>query len=113
MKAMFATVQHRFQGIHCWPGVPKEHPHSHLKNKHRHMFHVKLWIEQFHNDRDVEYLECRDWLEGICIGGDMDYKSCEMIASGIVDKATRKYGTDRRYRCSVLEDGENGAYLEI
>jgi hypothetical protein len=112
----WAKVTHRFAGTHSWPNVPADHPHAYLKHEHRHLFHVTLTIEVFHNDRDIEYLEARDWLVKVCdaytVAGS---RSCEQMAQEIIMAARERWPTvsaHRAIKVEVLEDGENGALLE-
>lgn len=109
----FARVVHRFAGVHNWPGAPEAGVHGYLRHPHRHLFHVSVWIEQTHDDREIEYLEFRDWLRGLYSdGADLGAKSCEMIANEIRRAARSRWGAMRTVRVEVLEDGENGAYIE-
>lgn len=109
---MFAKVSHRFAGIHHWPQASGKH--EYLKHPHRHLFHLTVWIEQYHDNRDVEYLEFKDWIVENCMGGVMNHKSCEMMARDLLEKIRKGFAswTTRQVRIEVLEDGENGAYLE-
>jgi len=34
-----------------------------LRFDHRHIFHVTVWIEQFHNERDVEFILFKRFIE--------------------------------------------------
>ena len=42
---MWAKVTTTFDALHCWPDIPADHPKQFLKNPHRHLFHVAVWIE--------------------------------------------------------------------
>ena len=99
------------EGIHKYPAAlddPKLTEVSFLGHPHRHIFHFKIWIEVFHNDRDVEFILFKRWLEGLYDGTlELDYKSCEMIADDLHKEIANKY-PKRKIWISVSEDNENG-----
>ena len=108
----FAKVETRFQGLHRWDDAPAEV--KFLRNEHRHEFHVIVQVEQFHDDREVEYIMLKRWVDE-----QMDkwpynrgQSSCEMMADQLLQKLKEEYGQDRQYRIEINEDGENGALLE-
>lgn len=114
---LIAIVRTRFAALHHWPDAPDEV--AYLRDPHRHTFHVTLAVSQTHADRDVEYLTLRRVLDGMIMAryehgnvfGNLGTKSCEMIATEIVEWATM-HGYHPRY-CEVFEDGENGARVEV
>lgn len=98
------------EGIHQYPNAPEEV--SFLRNPHRHIFHFKVIIDVFHNDRDIEFILFKRELENL-YHEDMlvlNDKSCEMIASDLIKYIVRKY-QDRNVIVEVSEDGENGAIV--
>ena len=109
-------VTFRREGIHRYPAA-LEDPNlatggwddvSFLGHPHRHIFHFKVWLRVFHDDRDVEFIQFKRWLENLY--GDklqLDYKSCEMIADDLYNEIIQKYG-NRAVWIEVSEDGENG-----
>lgn len=113
------TIFVRFQreGIHCYPDAandPKLKTYgwddvSFLANPHRHMFHFEVEIEVFHNDREVEFIQFKRWLERLYSDNtlQLDYMSCEMIADSIAEKIYEKY-PGRTFVIEVSEDKENG-----
>ena len=109
MKTIWVTFKR--EGIHKYPAAledPNLADVSFLGYPHRHMFHFKVWIEVFHDDRDIEFIQFKRWLESLY--GDtlvLDYKSCEMIADELADQIQTKY-PGRQVRIEVSEDGENG-----
>ena len=109
MKTIWVTF--RKEGIHKYPAAledPKLADVSFLGHPHRHMFHFKVWIEVFHDDRDIEFIQFKRWLESLYGGTlELDYKSCEMIADELADQIQTKY-PGRQVRIEVSEDGENG-----
>ncbi len=104
-------VTFRKEGIHKYPAAlddPKLIDVSFLGHPHRHIFHFKVWIEVFHDDRDVEFILFKRWLEGLYDGTlELNYNSCEMIADDLHKEVTNKY-PKRKIWISVSEDGENG-----
>lgn len=117
----WAMVQTRFEGIHRWEGAP--HDVDFLTDDHRHEFHVTVQVEQFHDNRDVEYIMLKDeldhWLNNVWQPAntskpyELGEMSCEMIAKDILEWVQDLHGTDRRYTVEVTEDGENGALVEV
>ncbi|MAH07522.1 hypothetical protein CMI38_04710 [Candidatus Pacearchaeota archaeon] len=104
-------VTFRKEGIHKYPAAlddPKLIDVSFLGHPHRHIFHFKVWIEVFHDNRDVEFILFKRWLEGLYDGTlELNYNSCEMIADDLHKEVTNKYPR-RKIWISVSEDGENG-----
>jgi len=115
-------VTFRKEGIHKYPAAltdPKlatgdEYDVSFLGYPHRHIFHFKVWIEVFHDDRDIEFIQFKRWLENLYGNGiiELDYKSCEMIGEDLAGQIKSKY-PGRYIKISVSEDGENGADMEF
>jgi hypothetical protein len=110
-------VTFRKEGVHRYPAAltdPKlatgdEYDVSFLGHPHRHMFHFKVYLEVFHDDRDVEFIQFKRWLENLYNKGtlELDFKSCEMMADDLYKEISSKY-TDRKIWIEVSEDGENG-----
>jgi hypothetical protein len=74
------------------------------------MFHFKVQLQVFHDDRDVEFILLKRELEGLYEGSilELDYKSCEMIADDLAAYIMAHY-PNRKMVITVSEDGENGA----
>ena len=110
-------VTFKKEGIHKYPAAlddPKlatgdEYDVSFLGYPHRHIFHFKVWIQVFHDDRDIEFIQFKRWLEKLYSEKtlELDYKSCEMIADALAEKIGEKY-PGRKVTIEVSEDGENG-----
>lgn len=112
------SIQVTFQkeGIHCYPAAltdPALKEVSYLGNPHRHIFHFYVTIEVFHNDREIEFILFKQWLQGLFSGEvmDIDFKSCEMLAEELIGIITSQYPA-RDIAVAVYEDDENGAILE-
>jgi hypothetical protein len=116
-------VTFRKEGIHKYPAAATdpslatgdEYDVSFLAHPHRHIFHFRVWIDVFHNDRDVEFIQFKRWLEKLYSSTQnilsLDYKSCEMIADDLYLQIAAKY-PDRAVWIEVAEDGENGALIK-
>lgn len=110
-KTIWVTFQK--EGIHKYPAAltnPELKDVEFLGYPHRHMFHFRVEIEVFHDDRDIEFILFKRELEGLYAEGalHLDFKSCEMIATDIADYLLYKY-PERDITVSVSEDGENGS----
>jgi len=109
MKQIWVTFKK--EGIHKYPAAledPKLQDVSFLGYPHRHIFHFKVWIEVFHDDRDIEFIQFKRWLEALYQGTlELDYKSCEMFADELAHQIQMKH-PGREIRIEVSEDGENG-----
>jgi hypothetical protein len=75
-------------------------------------FHFNVSIQVFHNDREIEFKQFKQWLENSFKSGVMqlDYKSCEMISDELYHYIANRY-PDRDIEITVSEDGENGATI--
>ena len=84
---------------------------SFLGYPHRHIFHFKVAIEVFHDDRDIEFIQFKRWLESLYSDGtlELDYRSCEMVSDELAQFINSKY-PKRTIEIEVSEDGENGSY---
>ena len=105
-KKIFVTFQK--EGIHKYPGAPAGV--EYLQYPHRHIFHFRVEIDVFHNDRDIEFILFKNELENLYTEStlELDYKSCEMMADELADYIYGKY-PHRDFVITVSEDGENGA----
>ena len=114
-------VTFRKEGIHCYPAAATdpalktgdEYDVSFLGTPHRHIFHFRVWIDVLHNDRDIEFIQFKRWLENLYKDGilQLNYKSCEMMADDLYAEIAGRY-PDRAVWIEVAEDGENGALIK-
>ena len=114
-------VTFRKEGIHKYPAAltdPQlatndEYDVSFLGYPHRHIFHFRVWIDVFHTDRDIEFIQFKRWLENLYKDSvlTLDYKSCEMIADDIYIKIAERF-PNRAVWIEVAEDGENGCLIK-
>lgn len=117
-RLIYVTFQK--EGIHKYPAAltdknlatGDEYDVSFLGYPHRHIFHFKVAIEVTHNDRDIEFIQFKRWLENLYKDSilALDYKSCEMIADDLYDVIAERY-PDRVIEITVSEDNENGATI--
>jgi hypothetical protein len=115
----FIWVKFAKEGIHKYPAAlddPKlatgdQYDVSFLGYPHRHIFHFKIQIEVFHDDRDIEFIQFKRWLESLYSDGilQLNYRSCEMISDDLAIKIKDKY-PKRDIIIDVSEDGENGSH---
>lgn len=114
-------VTFRKEGIHCYPAAATDpglatgdqYDVSFLGSPHRHIFHFRVWIDVVHNDRDIEFIQFKRWLENLYKDGvlQLDHKSCEMMADDLYAEIAGRY-PDRAIWIEVAEDGENGALIK-
>lgn len=122
-------VKFQKEGIHKYPAAlddPKLATGgwddvSFLGYPHRHMFHFRVSIEVFHDDREIEFIQFSRWLQRLyTVGTDdkqgsdstqvlnLDYKSCEMISDELAIIIKDKY-PNRDLTIEISEDDENGS----
>lgn len=113
----YIWVTFQKEGIHRYPAAatdPKLQSVSFLGYEHRHIFHFKVELEVFHDNRDVEFIMFKRELENLYSENtlQLDHKSCEMIANDLYSYISVKY-PDRNVIISVAEDNENGCRIEF
>lgn len=114
-------VTFRKEGIHCYPAAATdpnlatgdEYDVAFLANKHRHIFHFRVWIGVTHNDRDIEFIQFKRWLENLYKDNilNLDFMSCEMMSDDLYSEISQKY-PNREVWIEVSEDGENGSFIK-
>lgn len=116
MRSIWVTFQ--AEGIHMYPAAnedPSLADVNFLGLEHRHMFHFKVWIEVFHNDRDIEFIQFKRWCQNLYNNYDgvlsFNYKSCEMLADELAEAIQANY-PGRYVKVSVAEDNENGCEID-
>jgi hypothetical protein len=108
------------EGVHLYPAA-KDDPAlatggwddvSFLGVAHRHIFHFRVAIDVFHDDRDIEFIQFKRWLESLYATDilELNHRSCEMIAEELAQEIHNKY-PGRSITISVAEDNENGATM--
>jgi hypothetical protein len=121
LKMIWVTFQK--EGIHCYPAAATDpnlatgdqYDVSFLANPHRHIFHFRVWLSVTHNDRDVEFIQFKRWLEQLYSSAQgvlsLDHKSCEMMSDELYGMISNKY-PNREVWIEVSEDGENGSFIK-
>jgi len=114
-------VTFRKEGMHRYPAAATdpnlatgdEYDVSFLANEHRHIFHFRVWLGVTHNDRDVEFIQFKRWLENLYKDAtlSLDHKSCEMMSDDLYAQVSQKY-PNREVWIEVSEDGENGSFIK-
>lgn len=109
------------EGVHEYPGADTDPKLAtggwddvgFLGVAHRHIFHFKVWIEVFHNNRDIEFIQFKRWCERLYSTDvlQLNWKSCEMMADDLYEEIATKY-PNRTVWISVSEDNENGSTVE-
>lgn len=115
-KSIWVTF--RKEGVHLYPAAATD-PRlktgdwddvSFLGVAHRHIFHFKVRIQVFHDDRDVEFIQFKRWLEKLYNEDilELNHKSCEMISDDLYQEISTRY-PGRFVEIEIAEDGENGS----
>lgn len=103
----------KFEGFHCWPDAPERV--SFLRNKHRHLFGVKVKIEVLHNEREKEFFIVQEddiqyIIKNKILGENNEASSCETMAEIMLNNLQNKYKSCR-ISVEINEDDENGAEI--
>lgn len=114
-KYIWVRTQHIF--YHKYPRAKEEI--SFLQNLHRHLLKVKVQIEVFTNDREIEFFRFQDRVQKT-----MNYLldqnrifgysySCEDVGEKLI-KHLQSFATykNRKIIATISEDGENGVVIE-
>lgn len=113
-------VTFRKEGVHVYPAAGTDaklatgdaRDVSFLGYPHRHIFHFRVELQVWHNDRDVEFIQFKRELESLYTDGtlQLNHKSCEMLAEDLAGYITTRFPM-RDLDIEVSEDGENGARM--
>ena len=113
------------EGVHCYPAALSDpklatggwDDVSFLGHPHRHIFHFRVRIEVFHDDRDIEFIQFKRWLgrlyEQVESSSEvlvLNHKSCEMIADELYTEISNRH-PGRFVEIEVSEDKENGCLI--
>ena len=120
----FIKVCIRKTGYHDWPHNTDQeltdffkrddpsYSEDFLGHPHRHMFH--FWIMLEVNDiEEINYIQFKRWMINIYKYANLDInnRSVEQLAEELRDAILEKY-PGRELRLEILEDLENGCYIE-
>jgi hypothetical protein len=114
MTNTYIKVRTEFEGYHFYPNAGEIDPRiKFLENEHRHIFKVEVKISVNHLDRELEFFLVKWALANFIQSGNQNHKSCEMIATDILNNhLIPSYGEDRYYEVVVSEDGESDGIIE-
>lgn len=104
-------VSLQVEGCHSWPGAFEKV--SYLKERHRHMFHIKVEKAVSHEDRDIEIIEFKRKIKEFLISN-WYQPTTEMLEFGSMSCESIAYAILNQYDCDkveVTEDNENGAVV--
>jgi hypothetical protein len=109
----YIKVRTEFEGFHFYPNAGDIDPRiKFLEHEHRHMFKVEVKISVTHLDRELEFFLVKWALQDFIKSGKMNHRSCEMIATDILNEhLLPRYG-ERYYEIVVSEDGESDGIVE-
>ena len=96
-------------GVHRYPAAPDDV--QYLRAPHRHLFKFKVKIQVWHDDREIEFHQFLNWVEGLYSGEQslsLNNSSCEMISDSLAAIIQSRY-PDRLLQIEVWEDGECGS----
>jgi hypothetical protein len=116
IKSIWVTF--RKEGVHLYPAAATDpklatgdwDDVSFLGVPHRHIFHFKVRIEVFHDDRDIEFIQFKRWLEKLYNDDilQLNHRSCEMISDELYQEISARF-PGRFVEIEVSEDAENGS----
>ena len=120
-KKTFVYTRFIKEGYHAFPEAATDPKYvtgdsmdvSHLGTRHFHYFYFKVWVEVSHNNRNVEFIQLRRWLESLYSSGSLELnnQSCEMLSDALYEKVHEKYPSSE-IRIDISEDDINGALVE-
>jgi hypothetical protein len=109
----FIKIRTEFEGYHYYPNAGSIDPRiKFLENEHRHMFKVEIKISVTHLDRELEFFLVKWALQDFIKSGKLNHKSCEMIATDILEQHLLPNYGERYYEIVVSEDGESDGIVE-
>lgn len=121
MKKTFVYATFSREGYHAYPAAANDpslatgdyYDVSHLAHRHMHYFYFKVWVEVTHNDRQIEFIQLRRWLENLYDTRTLELNnmSCEMISDALFTKISEKF-PGKEIRIDISEDNINGSYVE-
>lgn len=110
---MFIKVRTEFEGFHYYPNAGEIDPRiKFLEHEHRHMFKVEVKISVTHDSRELEFFLVKWALQEFIKAGNQNHKSCEMIATDILQNHLLPSYGERYYEIVVSEDGESDGIVE-
>ena len=106
---------HKFPGADINPeyATGDEYDVSHLGFRHMHYFNFKVWVQVTHENRQIEFIQMRRWIEDLYSKGilELDNQSCEMMSDALYEKLIDRY-PGMEIKIDISEEGINGSYTE-
>lgn len=104
----FIWVKHEFEGFHKYEDAPDEV--AYLRYLHHHMFKLKVYIEVFEDDQNIELYMFKNFIESCIKTENFNLKSCEMISNDLHLLIIHEYPI-RDVKIELSEDGEMGCEM--
>lgn len=121
IKKTFVYVTFCKEGFHAYPEALTDpnlatggfYDVSHLGHRHMHYFYFKVWVAVSHDNREIEFIQLRRWLENLYSNGSLELNnmSCEMMCDALYQQISARY-PDTEIRIDISEDNINGSYVE-
>lgn len=104
-------IKFRSERLHSWPDAPSDLLHAHLRQPHRHLFHVRVEVRVDDSQRQISFEALRQnawncWNEAIPVES---FHSCEEMALRLGNALTTLDPGLDIWSIDVSEDGESGA----
>jgi len=120
-KKTFVYCTFQKEGYHYFPGADTnpiyatsdEYDVSALGTRHMHYFNFRVWVQVTHENRQIEFIQLRRWIENLYRKGilELDHQSCEMMSDALYEKLADRY-PGMEIRIDISEEGINGSYTE-
>lgn len=104
---IYVTLQKEF--IHQYKDAPDEV--YYLRYPHRHLAHIKIKIEVYGDDRELEFIMVKHAVDNYLKLNTLTNNSCEQVANMLLYFIQSKYGKNRDIEIQISEDNENGCEL--
>jgi len=103
-------VPMRFE--HRWKNAPVSR--SYLRHFHPHNFEVRVEMQVFKSDREIEFHSLQDFIAEylLTMVDDFHEDSCETIARKVLFALQRRFGKEREIQVEVWEDESCGGKVK-
>lgn len=103
--SVFINTEKEF--FHRYKDAPEEV--WYLRNIHRHLLHIKVEVEVFSDDREIEFIMLKHNIDKYLSTMRYDENdSCEILGNMLLLYVLSEYGHERDIDITISEDGENG-----
>lgn len=109
MKQQYIFIKTTFKSYHKYDNAP--YNYSFLKNLHRHIFHLIIYIEvNIDKDRDIEFFYAKDIIDNLLKHEIFKTsQSCESYSSALYELMKKQtVFKNRKIIINLSEDDENG-----